>query len=713
MRTRTLAKPDRARRAAALALPIAVGLLALGAAPALAAPSWSSPVDLIPFAANAYQVNPQVTVDPQGDAVAVWEDQATDAIDAATRPASTGLWGDPVQISPAGQDASSPQVGIDGAGNAVVAWIDESDSETVEALTGSAVTGTWQDTPTTLSGSETGARNLQLAVNAAGDAVVAWYGGAGGVVTVVGTEGGSWGTPAVVYADDAYYTYPRVAIDAAGDAVAVWYAASVVNDTTGINTIEASTQAAGADTWATPVQLSANGVDAYAPDVAVDAAGDAVAGWDVNIPGSDDTNEYAAQTAAGEAATNVWNAPATLAPVDTTTNSYADVEYVQVAVNAAGDAAAAWETTGTSNQDVIEQAVDGSVTSEGVAWQTVNDVSPDGDDAANNTLAIDPQGDALLAWNDVGADEVPTSVYAAFSPAGTDSWQAPVTLSAAGATDELPQVALDGSGNAVAVWEDGTVEDDGGPLLFGTAIDNATQDGTVIQASSYTASPVTPTPTPTPTPAVVSTTTTTTAPTPTSTPAPAPSSPLLACTSAAVVLTDVVEQGSHVLLRGAARAPLIGHTVRIVLLATHATVAHVVVAANGSFSATAPLPAASIRDTNLARYEAISGHAVSLALKLTRRMYMTSVTRSGADVLIAGYVTGAFKPGTSVAIGLRVTCRSYKIVATVKLTQSGRFAARVAAPTGTSGQIAVYRASTKVLDGSAPFSTYTLPTPIG
>jgi hypothetical protein len=59
MRTRTLAKPDRARRAAALALPIAVGLLALGAAPALAAPSWSSPVDLIPFAANAYQVNPR------------------------------------------------------------------------------------------------------------------------------------------------------------------------------------------------------------------------------------------------------------------------------------------------------------------------------------------------------------------------------------------------------------------------------------------------------------------------------------------------------------------------------------------------------------------------------------------------------------------------------------------------------------------------------
>jgi hypothetical protein len=135
------------------------------------------------------------------------------------------------------------------------------------------------------------------------------------------------------------------------------------------------------------------------------------------------------------------------------------------------------------------------------------------------------------------------------------------------------------------------------------------------------------------------------------------------------------------------------------------------IAADGTFSASAPLPPAKIRDTNLARYQASVGPLHSLALKLERRMYMVSATRSGTHVLLSGYVTGSFKAGTVVKILLRVTCSKEAVVAKVKLSRSGRFSVSVAAPTGAASQIAVYRATTTVLDRRHPETTFTLPTP--
>ena len=212
------------------------------------------------------------------------------------------------------------------------------------------------------------------------------------------------------------------------------------------------------------------------------------------------------------------------------------------------------------------------------------------------------------------------------------------------------------------------------------------------------------------TPATTTSTTATTPTTAVATTAPV-ASPILACTTAQVALVNVVRQGSHVQITGAARLVLAGKRVSIRFLATRKIVASATIAPNGTFSATAALPPAKIRETNLARYEAIIGSLHSLNLKLARRMYMTSVTRSGAHVLLAGYATGSFKAGSAVNILLRVTCSKEEVVAKVKLTRAGKFTVTVPAPTGVASQIAVYRATTTVLDGGHPETTYTLPTP--
>jgi len=185
----------------------------------------------------------------------------------------------------------------------------------------------------------------------------------------------------------------------------------------------------------------------------------------------------------------------------------------------------------------------------------------------------------------------------------------------------------------------------------------------------------------------------------------------LACSTAQIVLIDVVARGSHVLLTGAARQVLAGKRVAIKLLSTGKVVATPTITPAGTFAATVPLPPAKIRGSNRTRYQASIGSLKSLALKLERRAYMLHVTLLGSHVSIAGRVTGSFRPGTAVHVTMRVTCAKYKNVATVKLTHAGTFSATVPAPAGAASQIAVYRATTTVLVDGHPFATYTLPTP--
>lgn len=167
-------------------------------------------------------------------------------------------------------------------------------------------------------------------------------------------------------------------------------------------------------------------------------------------------------------------------------------------------------------------------------------------------------------------------------------------------------------------------------------------------------------------------------------------------------------RGDRVLLRGAAYTSDAGRRVLARLTDGERTVASGTIAPDGWFTLTASAPPASIRDTNRARYEVFMGSAHSEALKLTRRASLQSATLSRAGVLLKGGVDGPFRPGARVSIKLRVTCAVYRTVATVALTRSGTFTARVPRPTEAEQRIAAYRAQTTVLYDGRPSPTYTL-----
>jgi hypothetical protein len=118
-------------RGAVLAVVVFMVAATLASSAAEAAPGWLAPVNLSPkIGQDAYE--PQVALDAQGDALAVW---ALNGLEASVRPAAGGAWQTPVspsdgagggesQLSSDGPnaDAGSAHVAVDPRGNAVAVW---------------------------------------------------------------------------------------------------------------------------------------------------------------------------------------------------------------------------------------------------------------------------------------------------------------------------------------------------------------------------------------------------------------------------------------------------------------------------------------------------------------------------------------------------------------------------------------------------------------
>ena len=195
--------------------------------------------------------------------------------------------------------------------------------------------------------------------------------------------------------------------------------------------------------------------------------------------------------------------------------------------------------------------------------------------------------------------------------------------------------------------------------------------------------------------------------------APAPVAPAsqlaVSCAKASVTLVNVIDQGDHVTLIGAAEKQLVGKTVRIVSTWNGKTVARTKVGRSGFFKTKAGVPAKSIRYTNSARYIAVAGGEKSMPLKLHRRMRFSTLQRKGDHVVLKGWVFG---PRTNKVIEIRqaVSCTKDVVVKRITPDADGHWTAVVKAPKG--ARAATYRATTSVRNagGSAKgFPTFTLP----
>lgn len=179
----------------------------------------------------------QITVHADGNAFAVWVQlNATCSTGAchkiwANRYTKGAGWGTAEIIqSNAADSAYSTQVAADAAGNALAVWQQWSDTSTPNSSIWScrytAGSG-WGAAQRIYADSSGSAHFPSLAMNAAGDAAVAWARNANGrnyIWASVRTAGKGWGAAQQIEpeGDSNYSQYPCTAVDPAGNALAVW-----------------------------------------------------------------------------------------------------------------------------------------------------------------------------------------------------------------------------------------------------------------------------------------------------------------------------------------------------------------------------------------------------------------------------------------------------------------------------------------------------------
>lgn len=411
--------------------------------PARAAPGWLPPQDV--SAPSSYPQSQQLALNAAGDAVAVWSGfvggHAT--IQGAFRPAG-GTWA-PQNVSGLGQSAVFPSVALDAAGNAIAVWSRSNGTNTIVQASVRPAGGSWQAAED-LSAPGQDASDAHVAMNAAGEAIAVWRRSNGGdpiVQASVRPPGGSWGPPVDLSATGSA-SNPKVALNAAGDAAVVWFA---WDGSSLVNLVHGAARPAG-EPWQAAQTLSATGGSAMNPKVVVDAGGNVIAIW-TRSNGTRDIVQAASRPAGGS-----WQPAQDLSTPDQ--NAFDP----QVAVGPGGDAIAVWDQyTGTPGGFVIRAARRPL----GGPWQLPGeDLSAHGL-TGHPHVAIDEAGRAVAVWNIFEGTYGPSPVGAwatksSFRGPG-GPWQAEQPVSPVGQNTGPPQVAMDGSGNALAVWR--LVSDDG------------------------------------------------------------------------------------------------------------------------------------------------------------------------------------------------------------------------------------------------------------
>lgn len=303
--------------------------------------SWQAPVDLGEMHSTT-DPEPWVASDEVGDTTAVWK--SNEAIESAYRPAG-GLWEPTVTLS-AG-DSYVPQAAMDIRGDATVAWMHYDGSRYVVEGAYRPAGEAWR-APAVLSQAGEEGGDPQIALDGAGDTMVAWDGhpATGEVVRAAyRPAGGEWQPPVDVSRKGDQAQALKVALDAQGDALLVW--SDGTREVGGYDIVQVAYRPAGG-AWQEPTDLSESGQNAYPSDVVFDEQGNAAVVWE-RSNGTHDVVQ-ADYRFAGEG----WQEPTSLSEEGkNSTDAVVVLDSPGRSAAADGDATAVWTSNEGGCQEVV------------------------------------------------------------------------------------------------------------------------------------------------------------------------------------------------------------------------------------------------------------------------------------------------------------------------------------------------------------------------
>ena len=347
-------------------------------------------------------------------------------------------WGTAEPIGTNAGGAISQQVVVGPNGNAVAVWC-EGGLDSYNLWSNRYVAGTGWGTAGLVETETGSAKYPQVAVDGSGNVIAVWEQCEGTLCDILSNRyvvGTGWGTPGLIETDNnGAVGGPDVAVDGSGNAVAVW----MQHDGTRSN-IWANRYVAGTG-WGTPGLIETDNAGyAWDPQVAVDPSGDAVAVWEQH----DGTrwniwsNRYAVGTGWGTAGL-------------IETNNAGSAWYPQVAVDPSGNAVAVWKQDDGTRDNIWANRY-----AVGTGWGTAVPIETDNaGDAWYPQVAVDGSGNAVAVWKQ--DDGTRWNIWSNRYVAGT-GWGTAVLIETNAGGAWCPQVAVDPSGNAMAVWDqwDGT-----------------------------------------------------------------------------------------------------------------------------------------------------------------------------------------------------------------------------------------------------------------
>lgn len=299
----------------------------------------------------------------------------------------------------------------------------------------------WQ-VPVRLSNSQDGGYGGDAALDSSGNAIAVWYEwtDAYGFRTVADryNVGAGWASPVVIDQSSYFNNWwpteqPRVSMNNAGTAFAVWQV------TSGSRYMIWANRYTPSGGWGTPIRIDNSSVgsnhSAYNPKVGVDGAGNAVVTW-YEWNGT----QYRTVYVRYNTGTAAWGSPV---QVDTTT---AAAVHPALSVDATGNFAIAWVQYDAPTHEYAA-ICSGTTCGPPAQLESVTYYM----DCCRSPGVSENGGTVFVTWD--GYDGSDVAVYAARYASGVWSSYAPIIdFGGSASSSQYPEVATDSSGNAVFVY---------------------------------------------------------------------------------------------------------------------------------------------------------------------------------------------------------------------------------------------------------------------
>ena len=355
-------------------------------------------------------------------------------------------WGTAVLIETDNADgANEPRIAFDSSGNALAVW-QQSDGIRDNIWANRYTAGVGWGTAQLIEADNVGnATSAQIAVDASGNAIAVWQQYDGVRVNTRAnryTAGVGWGTPQRITTSTQDEQGHKLAVDPAGNMLVVWQQREPL-----CYSVWANRYTAGSG-WGTAQVIENNdtstgGCDSE-PDIAVDANGNAIAVWSQSTPATPASivaNRYTAGVGWG-----------TVQLIET--DNAGGAIGARIAFDASGNALAVWDRGDGARSNIWSNRY-----TAGVGWGTAQLIETDITGVMFvPRIAVDPSGNALAVWQRNATNGTQTNIGVNRYTAGAGWGTAQALTNDPAGVAWRPHIAMDASGNAIAVWiqHDGT-----------------------------------------------------------------------------------------------------------------------------------------------------------------------------------------------------------------------------------------------------------------